>query len=43
MSDKGLTWYFGDGKGGNSLPSSQSQINHIFDERPGHLPDTFKK
>lgn len=23
-----------------SLPANDSQLNHIFDDRPGHLPDT---
>lgn len=40
MSDKGPTGYFDDGDGGNSLPTNDSQLDHIFGDRPGHLPDT---
>ena len=40
MSDKGPTGHFGDGRGGNSLPTNDSQLGHIFGDRPGHLPDT---
>ena len=28
------------GDSGNSLPTDRSQLDHIFDERKGHLPDT---
>lgn len=41
MSDKGATGLFGDGLG-NSLPHNQSQLKHIFCNRPGHLEDTPK-
>ncbi len=40
MSDKGETGHFGDGNGGNKLPPDKSQLDHIFDDREGHLPDT---
>lgn len=39
MSSKCPTGLFGDGLGGNSLPSNASQLSHIFGNRPGHLPD----
>lgn len=41
MSSKGPTGLFGTGRGGNVLPSNESQLNHIFGDRPGHLPDTL--
>lgn len=40
MSDKAPTGHFGDGNGGNTLPANSSQLEHIFGNRPGHLPDT---
>lgn len=39
MSDKGAIGLFGRGDG-NRLPPNGSQLAHIFDDRPGHLPDT---
>ena len=29
-----------DSDGKVDLPKNKSQLNHIFDKRPGHLPDT---
>lgn len=40
MSAKGQTGHFGDGSGGNTLPTGDSQLDHIFGARQGHLPDT---
>lgn len=39
MSDKGATGLFGNNTG-ISLPPNDSQLAHIFGDRPGHLPDT---
>lgn len=41
MSDKGATGLFGEDNG-VTLPPNESQLAHIFSERPGHLPDTPK-
>lgn len=41
MSDKGPTGLFGSDDN-NRLPQSDSQLNHIFGDRPGHLTDTPK-
>ena len=30
----------GGGGGGNALPSNESQLAHMFSDRPGHLPNT---
>lgn len=35
----GLGGGFG-GSSGNKLPSKDSQLKHIFADRPGHMPDT---